>query len=186
MNLRYTLELAPKIVPSKHLENNQNCSRRVLHSNRIFNFLRGTRRMKNRLAREQIASAYRSRRDETKRKEGFKARILTRSGGLTRAAVRQRGSARVARPPSFFNRQSEAGARSRGSRSRMHLNWTNERGIPARVRGGEGGFGGRRGRGEAVATPLRACVHKRFHGAEAGALRAAPLPGQRRDGPVRP
>lgn len=132
------------------------------------------------------ASAYRSRRDETKRKEGFKARILTRSGGLTRAAVRQRGSARVARPPSFFNRQSEAGARSRGSRSRMHLNWTNERGIPAGVRGGEGGFGGRRGRGEAVATPLRACVHKRFHGAEAGALRAAPLPGQRRDGPVRP
>lgn len=152
MNLRYTLKLAPKIVPSKHLENNQNYSRRILHSNRIFNFLRGTRRMKNRLAN---ASAYRSRRDETKRKEGFKARILTRSGGLTRAAVRQRGSARVARPPSFFNRQSEAGARSRGSRSRMHLNWTNERGIPARVRGGEGVSAGG---GEEERRWLRHCV----------------------------
>lgn len=63
MNLRYTLKLAPKIVPSKHLENNQNCSRRVLHSNRIFNFLRGTRRMKNRLAHP------RTDRGETKRNE---------------------------------------------------------------------------------------------------------------------
>lgn len=66
MNQEYTLKLAPTIVPSKHHENNQNCSRRVLHSNRIFNFLRGTRRMKNRLARERIRVQIEARRNETK------------------------------------------------------------------------------------------------------------------------
>lgn len=66
MNQEYTLKLAPKIVPSKHLENNQNYSRRILHSNRIFNFLRGTRRMKNRLAGERIRVQIEARRNETK------------------------------------------------------------------------------------------------------------------------